>query len=231
MLIPLGSSCKVRESIQRYLNIESMQTNMFDWVFSNFETVLYFITNIDTPVKADDFYDTNYICFGKRMVFHKLLRFDTLHDFDGSKTYEEEMPSFLDKYNRRLHRLKELIMSNEKLDFIHLLDLNYNDRIPNQDMYVPSIEQVYFFFENVKKINPNCNFNLHILIPPSYCKQYKRAFSINSDEINKLIINYNIFIHYLSQDENIDSVDEQCQHWSWFDVYNLVYNNKCSYLH
>jgi hypothetical protein len=229
MLIPLGSSCKVRESIQRYLNINSMQTNMFDWVFSNFESILYFISNIDVPVKADDFYDTNHISIDSRVVFHKNLRFDTLHDFDASKTYEDEMPSFLDKYNRRLQRLKELILSNEKLDFIHLVDINYNHRNPNQNMYIPSIEQVYYFYQNVKKINPNCNFNLHILIPPPYCKQYKakdnKTFSIDQNEINKLKITHNIFIHYLSQNENIDSVDEQCQHWSWFDVYNSICNN------
>ena len=55
MLFPLGSACKVNESIQRYLNNKN-QTNLFDWVASNFESVLYFILNIDTPLKKDDFY-------------------------------------------------------------------------------------------------------------------------------------------------------------------------------
>jgi hypothetical protein len=31
MLFPLGTYCKVKESIQRYLNNDSLETNIFDW--------------------------------------------------------------------------------------------------------------------------------------------------------------------------------------------------------
>ena len=102
MLFPLGTSCKVRESIQRYLNYSSLETNMFDWAFTNFESVLFFISNIDIPLIAEDFYDTNNICNDSRMIFHKSIRFDTLHDFNINMEYEDAMIAFLNKYNRRL---------------------------------------------------------------------------------------------------------------------------------
>ena len=222
MLFPLGTSCKVRESIQRYLNVDSLKTNIFDWVFTNFESILYFIENIDTPFKEEDFYDANEICLDSRKVNHKFIRFDTLHDFSIYNSYEDGMELFLNKYNRRLKRLKETIMNNTTIDFIHLVDVNYNHRTPDEQLYIPNVEQIHKFFELIQKINNNCDFNLHILLPPEYCKFYNCNFIIHEDYIHNLKINDNVYIHFMYQDEEVDPVEHQCRHWSWMDVYHFI---------
>jgi hypothetical protein len=233
MLFPLGSACKVRQSIQRYLHLETMQTNMFDWVISNFEAILYFILNIDTPIRAsdfyelkdnDDFYKTNKESVGSRRVIHNFYRFDTIHDFTFFKTksYEEELPFFIDKYNRRLNRLKNTIINSEKIDFIHLVDIIPNHRKPEQNIYIPTEEQLWLFVWKMKQINPNCVCNLHILIPPPYCKYYKTEFTVNNPLLERLSQIPNIFIHFLSQNENVESCGDQCCHWSWDEVYKSI---------
>jgi hypothetical protein len=234
MLFPLGSACKVRESIQRYLNVDSLQTNIFDWVSTNFDSIIYIISNINTPLKAKDFYEfedtenfyklnVEYLqSLKKRAVFHKNIRFDTLHDFPINKSYEESLPLFLERYNVRLNRLKTTIMQTENINFIHLLDIIPNHRIPNQNIYVPTVDQIYTFFQKIKKINIYCNCKLHILIPPFYCKHYKKNFIVDSLEIEKIKLIPNVFVHYLYQDEDVKPFHDQCCHWSWDEVYDSI---------
>lgn len=221
MLFPLGSACKVRESIQRYLDVKSIETNLFDWMITNFDTILYFIENINTPIKPEDIFDTNNTCIDKRIILHKNARFESYHDFEASVSYEEQLQTVLNKYNRRLKRLKNIILSNEKIDFIHLFDMIDNYKLPDTSVYVPSIQEINRFFEAIKKINPYCNFNLHLLVPPNNCRHYNKHFHIDTDEVNKLKIN-NVFLHYLTQDYNVETMREKCNHWSWFDVYNKI---------
>jgi hypothetical protein len=66
-MISLGNSCKVKEAILRHIGKSSSETNMFDWVLSNFDSVLYFINNIDKPLIKDDFLDTKSKCQNHRM--------------------------------------------------------------------------------------------------------------------------------------------------------------------
>jgi hypothetical protein len=224
MLISLGGSCKVREAIQRNLNQNSLETNMFDWVISNFDSVLYFLRNIDTPIVENDFYDTGNTCLHHKIIFHKTLRFDSIHDIDSNHIYENELPFFLEKYNRRLNRLKDNILNNKKINFIHLVDIFDNFRVPNQQIYIPSTYQIQEFHNYVKKINPDCICNLHILIPPVYCKFYNKSFTFNITEINKLYLIDKTYIHYLEQDENKNPSFDQCLHWSWEKVFQFIEN-------
>jgi hypothetical protein len=209
MFVSIGSKCSVRESIQRYLKLESMQTNLFDFNLTNFETIVYILENIDNEFKADDFYDLNEICADSRMLNHKLLRLDTVHDFNISKPYDEEMINFINKYNRRLKRLKNIIMSNVKIEFIHLFDINFNFRIPNEDIYIPTIEQVNRFIMAIKNINENCQFNIHFLIPPNNCVFYNKNYNIDTNKLNELKISNNVFIHQLEEDINVDPNEHQ----------------------
>jgi len=228
MIISLGTSCKVREAIQRCLNIPSLESNIFDWLITNFESILYCIQNIDKPFSETDFYDSKEICLSHRIILHKSLRFDSLHDCVASNNYQLEMRQFIDKYNRRLKRLKQHILSNQILDFIHLVDCNYNFRLPRTQLYIPTITQMKQFHSAIQKINPNCNYRLHILIPPEYCKQFNCRFVFDKNQINQLT-SHNTFIHYMEQDINKESCKEQCHHWSWEKVFYFIYlkmNNK-----
>ena len=222
MLFPLGSACKVREAIQRFLIKNSLETQMFDWVVSNFKTILYFIKNIDIPLTEDDFIDTNNQPHGHRIVHHKKVRFESIHDCNYQNSYEYELPLFLEKYNRRLNRLKSYIVNNEKIDFIHLLDMSMNDKNTNLQLYIPSVVEISEFFEAIQKINPFLHCNLHILVPPQHCMVYQTFFNYDVNQLELLKINPNIFIHFLSQDENREPHREQCQHWSWHEVFEKI---------
>ena len=219
MLYSLGFACRVRESIQRYLDNSSQQTNLFDWNLVNFATIVSILQK-DMTFKSDDFYDTNEICMQSRIVNHKTLRFDTLHDFDIKQTYETILPVFLEKYNRRLLRLRLLISGTEMIDFIHLFDIYPNFRIPECSIYIPTVNEIECFFDAIYKINPNSKVRLHLLVPPNDCKYEKKVFKINRD-LDELKINDKVYIHYLTQDDN-NPVKSQCNHWSWFTVYDFI---------
>lgn len=222
MLISLGCACKVREAIQRKLNVSSLETNMFDWVISNFETVLYFIKNIDKLITESDFVDSRQVCLQHRIIPHRFLRFESLHDSDISNDYDTELTKLVDKYNRRLNRLKVHILSNKKIDFIHLIHVEYNFELQKHQTHIPSVEQIQEFTETILKINPTCNFNLHILTPPLQCKKYNWNLTIDKTQIDKLKINNNIFLYYLQQDVNKEPFADQCQHWSWSEVFKNI---------
>jgi hypothetical protein len=214
IIYSFGSSCKVRESIQRYLKNDTQESGFFDWIFSNLTTVIYYITNIDIQIKIDDFYNTNEICNENIILKHKNILFDSLHDINKNNLYENELINFINKYTRRLLRLKNIILSNKKINFIHLFYISDNY------IHIPSIEEIENLFLAIYKINSECNFNLHLLVPPNDCNFLNTHFEIKCD-LNKLIINDKIFLHYLTQDDNILNKN-QCRHWSWDEVYKSL---------
>ena len=219
-IISLGNSCKVRHAIQRHLKTNTLETNMFDWVLSNFESVLYFIRHIDKPLVKDDFYATNLKCFPHRVVKHVNIRFDTLHDVIFDNPYETEIDILVDKYNRRLKRLKDIILSNKKIHFIHVVDVDYNYNLSNY-IDIPSLEEISTFNKIIKNINTNCIYYLHILIPPQDCKYYKKKFNYDKTEVEKLAGN-NIFVYFLTQIETLENYTDFCSHWSWYDVFKNI---------
>lgn len=232
MIFPLGTSCKVRTSIHRYTNAMAgtiddgliahdmhhgtMETNMFDWVFTDFPSILYFLKNIDVPIVEGDFHDMHFEHLGKRFVGHNKITFESLHDINESESYEEGMPQFLEKYNRRLCRLKKTILNEDKLDFVHLVDYtrNFNNNI--------NPLQIQEFVECIRKINPKCDFNLHVLIPPSVCRIENRVFEYDYSKLEALKIYPNIFVHYLKDDTTIPPDNYEHYSWRWDDVYNTI---------
>ena len=211
MLISLGCACRVRESIDRF-NGFRVETNFFDWLITNFATVLFVIQNIDYPKN----FLTSYK-FIKKGVFsnnlthntvdHTQLYFSSLHDFPINIDYQVYMNTFLDKYKRRLQRLKNIILNNEKIHFIHMICF---------EVSIPSIEQIYFFVTKIKELNPNCNFCLHLLIPPEIHNY--------ANKINSLVICTNIKIHYMAvkSPHLIDCNPMQRLELNWDDTYRHI---------
>jgi len=221
IIYSFGSSCKVRSSIQRYLKNDTQESGFFDWIFSNLSTVIYYITNIDIPIKIDDFYNTNEICSEHIIIKHNKIFFESLHDINKNNSYELEIIEFINKYNRRLFRLKNLILNNKKIDFIHLFFISDNN------IFIPSIKDIEDFFIGIYKINPDCNFNLHLLVPPKDCNYTNSRFEISQD-LNMLVINNKVHIHYLYQDDTMENKNS-CNHWSWYKVYDIIYNKYMYY--
>lgn len=222
MLFPLGSSCKLRHSIERFTN-EKRDTNLFDWVLTNFDTILYYLENIDEEIKSDDFYDSNTSIIENKIVNHKKIRFSSVDDFPLSKNYEDNMIKFIDTVNRRLKRFKSTILNSKNIDFIHTLDIeneynfHYNPEFRKSNIYIPTSNSVNKFINLIKKLNSKLIFTLHILIPPS---------SDNYHDLIKPLENINnVNVHYLTKDDNIDLFMYQCRHWSWNEVYTKICNN------
>lgn len=212
VFISLGTSCKVRESIDRYNGFRN-ETNFFDWVLSNFTTVLFVIQNIDHPemfLTANKFIKnspssnnpTHYI------ANHVQLYFSSLHDFPVSIEYNDYMIPFLEKYKRRLLRLKNIIMNNNDiLHFIHM--------IPFASI-IPSIENIYFFIIYIQKINSNCKFYLHLLIPPE--------LHVYAETIDKLNICHNVKTHYMicTNPNGEVTTDGSRIDLNWNEIYNRI---------
>ena len=121
ILFPLGGSCKLKYSIDRYYN-NNIELNFFDRVLTNFDTILYFIKNIDKEIIKDDFFDSNINIFEKRIVNFKNCRFSSVNDFPLNIRYEQHLPIFIDMLNIRLKKLKNNIINNLALEFVHILD-------------------------------------------------------------------------------------------------------------
>ena len=222
MLFPLGCSCKLRYSIERFTN-EKKETNLFDWVLTNFDTIVYYLENIDIEIRSDDFYDANISIYESKIVNHKKIRFSSVHDFPLSINYEDNMIKFIDSINRRLKRFKSTILNCKNIDFIHTLDIDteynfhYNQEFRQSNIYIPTSNSINKFINLIKKLSSKLIFTLHILIPPD---------SDNYHDLIKPLENINnVKIHYLTKDDNIDPFMYQCRHWSWNDVYTKISNN------
>jgi hypothetical protein len=213
LLIPFGSACLVRQSIDKYFNC-GRPTNLFDWNITNFKTILHVIKNINIPFVADEFNNMNQICpTNHRMVSHKYLSFMVIHDFPTNKSYEEYIPEFLEKYNRRKERLKQtILLQNKNIHFIHFLDIN-----TGYSIYIPTLYEICEFYNAIKAINPHCKAHLHLLVHPDYGNK--------AEEINKLAVSAFIHVYYMKRNyaypagvtENVRG-----ENWNWNEIYNSI---------
>lgn len=211
MFISLGFACRVRESIDRF-NTFRLETNFFDWLLTNFTTVLFIIQHINHRERfltADKFVykgvSSNNLTHNT--VDHSQLFFSSLHDFPVNVSVESYMPAFLEKYNRRLDRLKQLILNQkERIHFVHMIAFT---------MSIPTITDVYNFVMAIKEINPKCNYYLHFFVPPELHCEYNK--------INTLAICGNIKVHYLlSNGDKIQASNVQRTDLNWNDTYKHI---------
>jgi hypothetical protein len=221
MIISLGSSPKVIESIERYYGFKK-EESLFDWSFSNFKAVLHFIKNIDSKINDEDFYDTKdeEHILGCRIVNHKKLRFCISREFPLIQSFKSYLPTFIDSINRRLRKLKNNIAENYIIDFIHSLDEseNYNFKsnsaFRDANIYVPTNAMIHDFANHVKNINPNLNFILHLLVPPNYINDYNDLLSTLNHP--------NLKIHFMKQEVGnyVITGGSLCLNWHWENIYN-----------
>jgi hypothetical protein len=210
VFISLGYACLVRQSIDIY-NGYRVETNFFDWLFTNFTTILFIIQNIDNPnafLTHDRFTDKGITDNNKthRFVEHNELYFNSLHDFPAELGYWDYIYTFIEKYKRRLLRLKFIILnSTEKIDFIHYIGFSIN---------IPTIEQIYYFITSIQNINPSCNFCIHLCIPPDLHNMM--------EQINKLKITNHVNIYYMIS--NGTEINLQRTDLNWKQMYDSIKN-------
>ena len=222
-VISLGSSSKVRESIDRFYGTDR-EINLFDSIICNFNTINYFLKNIDKNILAEDFLDTGKTILDNKIISHKTIRYISIQDFPSNSSYQQILPKFIETLNRRLKRFKNTLINCKQLDFIHLLDMdiNYdfkeNPIFPPSKLFLPTERNMNELIEQIKIINPNLNFTLHILVPPDYGDD--NNFFLNSYKKIK-----NVSLHYLTKDNSINSDSVKCLHWSWDKVYKSLKNH------
>jgi hypothetical protein len=226
MIIPIGSSPKVIESLESYFKYKR-EINLFDYTLSNFESVLHFIKHINNPINNNDIYDTggrNDVS-GTRVVNHRHIRMSFTREFPLTQSYESYLPIFLDTLNRRLRKLKNIISENSYIDFIHCLDedtnynFNCNNAFRQARIYIPTNQMIHDFGAHLRNINPNLDFVIHLIIPPQYVNDYKDILgTLNSPHIK---------LHFMTQNSgtNVITGGSLCLHWHWGNVYGNLRND------
>jgi hypothetical protein len=226
MIISLGSSPRVIESINRKYKF-TKETYFFDNILTNFETVLHFIKHIDNPINSSDLYNSGIEnhSIGSRIINHNSLRLTFTSGFSLTESYKSYIPIFLELINRRLRKFKSLIMNNSFIEFVHCLDDKDNYKFEcsksyrNSNLYIPTNQMIHDFVHYVKEINPQLQFNLHLLVHPVYGND-------NRDILNTLS-NPHLKIHYMTQESGryLMTAGDMCIHWHWDKVYDTMKNN------
>ena len=215
-LISLGNACKVRESIDRFNGI-SQETNIFDWVISDFEAVVVIIKSLVNNKEEELFNQDAFINEGTFVnnqshynLSHKQINFKSIHDVSVQKQYEDEYKIFIDKYLRRCIRLRdEISKQSDSIHFIYFI---------THKEFIPTIEQIYYFIINIQILRKELPFYIHLLVPPELIN-YKEI-------IQKCTITQHVKVFYMSSFPNIDPVQEQRQDLNWYNLYNNIKNNQ-----
>ena len=204
-IISLGSACTMVHNIHEncysklgplYRQPEN-KTNFFDWVITDFNTVVNIFENLSFKdnnfIKKDKFtFDNIYGQSNKlhggwnrvyRKIEHKDFKMISLHDV--KKELNEIPNDFIDKYKRRFDRLYQKCVENKSIHFVHCLDFQW------LNVYIPTKENIKLFFKSIKIINPILITKLYFLIPPKYNKpENKNIF----EELNSID---NVEVFYL----------------------------------
>jgi len=211
-IISIGFGCQVSHNIEKFFGPK--ETNFFDWIITDFKSVLHILKNInneDLLIKSkftnkdvfknhDDYIDHH---------FHKIecieFKMISYHDLPINIDFIDSMDDFIEKYNRRLIRFKKFINSDENLHMVHCLDHMCTEP------YIVTKEDIFNFKKYLFEINPNNKCFLHILIPPKY------NIALND------LVEENVYVYNLKdmQYENV-LVDWKNENFNWNKVFDNI---------
>jgi hypothetical protein len=211
-LFSLGGACQVKYHIDKHVKNE--KTNFFDWLITNFKSVLYILENIDNPklLNKDNFSDKPVFMEReswvetKHKIENKIFKMISVHDFPSDVPYLDYMDDFLLKYKNRLDRLKNILFLDENIHMIHCVDHQFS----NEFQFCQ--EDIIEFFNILQKINPNHKCFLHIAIAPKYS-------NVNTDELTY----DNTFIYKLTKKENVEE-DWTNENFNWEIIFDNIFS-------
>lgn len=203
--ISLGTNCSIRIQFDNHnFNNKNKPTLLFDWLITGKyppdekQKILVEYTkklsmqNINNILLRKNNFDVSeFKISGKNILLHK--DFIAIHDLN---TDNSNLKECVDKYNRRLQRLKEIIINEkEKLIFYRLEYENYN------------IEDYKKFIQIVKNFNPKVKILVKII-------STKNIFIPNNIKEIKII---------LAKDYEIKNKDPlfSNNHLKWNEIFNI----------
>lgn len=210
-IISLGSICQVKYNINRLF--EPQEICFFDWLITDFKSVLHVFKNINNKELLDVNKFTNDNVFIQRNAWtechkieHKLFKMVSVHDIPLDKDYISCMDEYVSKYNRHLNRIKNMVESEETIHMIHC-----PDHLFSNDCNISS-EDIIEFKNHLHKINPENKCILHIAIPPKY------------NNINFTCLNQdNVYVYYLKNMQNGND-DWTNTNFNWEIIFNNIKN-------
>lgn len=195
VFISIGDACSVKYQIDKH--VCKKETLIFDRVITDMNTVIKILNNYNNiddiinvnsiikhpynPVKADK----------SRIMIKGLTGFVSIHDISVDML-ETEVHEFIETYKRRLMRVIDYIMRDEKLFFVRFGEIKNNEQIE--------------FINAIKKINPNCDFSLV-------------GLNNNEDLLDKNIMNMNLDKYRIKE---IDESDWSKSYYDWKPIFNDI---------
>jgi hypothetical protein len=215
-LISLGRNCCVAYNIRNYLKNKNHPTHFFDWIRSDFKSVLYILNlkTIDTIFNLENLIvdkETwkkdgnvgitlkNVEKDGLTLLFHHDILFN---ENDNNDILNNKLKEFIVKYKRRHYRLINLIKTSEKKYFV------YHNNINENFDYDGCVE----FNRIIKNINKNINYVLVLLMNDVYNeKDYKYIKTEYYFKIN--------LKHFMVRNNNVDWT---LGNYNWKDIFDLI---------
>ncbi len=211
-ILSLGFGCVVKYTIDRFIG--KKETNFFDYLITDFQTVLVILKDIDNRwfISNDNFFQNGVWGTSNNYIVDNInIHMRSVHDFVIGSEYYTMINDFISKYNRRLDRLKSYINVKNSLHMIHCLDHQYTD-----NPYIPTQDDVNNFYKYINDINPNNKCFLHIVVPPKYNGINLRHLRSNKTSVYYLTYNSEISTDWWTNEnynwniifDNINRIDE-----------------------
>ena len=195
--ISIGDSCNVKYQIDKHIKKE--ETLFFDWLMSDINSVNLILKNYN---EIDDIINLNKLKIEtnnrskSKIYFTALPRMISLHDVKINYN-EKDLIEFINKYKRRFNRIINYIKNYDgKLIFLKYKHID--------------LQQKNDFINNIKIINPNCNFNIIVL--------FKNDSKLKNDKyFGNIDLN-----NYLNKNKKKDWETNQ---YNWKLIFNHIKNN------
>jgi hypothetical protein len=209
MIISLGSDCVAKKRLEEYYYKDKTQSNLFDWVLSDFFAVCQILE--DSILKRDIFTNNKFKILTKTVddkyaISHKKFNFVSLHDAPITLSESEAIEEVCNKYQRRLDRFINDIVMSEQITFMGVYD---KSNPIQQGMMHISDADILRFFRMLHTFNP-LNKHKLILIVDS-----KTEIKINSDRLK--IINSDTFINMIEYEK-----DWYRFYFNWEDIFDVI---------
>lgn len=214
-IISLGHACQVKENINKYYkNPNNRETQIFDWLVTDFKTVLRMLHELINPTELlqRENFTTNNVNMncgswvdGFSKIEHISMKLISVHDFPLTSTFDDTVETFIETLHRRLDRLRGLIASNNTIHFIHMLDHQFTK------CYIPTQKDINDLFDIINKINSSSKCYLHILIPPKYK-------NITMEKLHD-----NAYIHHMDDSNpNNEKIDWRNYNYDWETIFKKI---------